>query len=266
MTREELESMIAEVQHRQSELNDVEVKSARAGTPKRLYEALSAFANRRDGGVILFGLDENTDFAVVGVKDAHRLQSDIGDLSSSEMEPALRPEFAVGDIGGKTVVAVEIAEIPTVQRPCYYRPAGLQKGAYIRVGNTNRQMTDYEVFGYASARAQPTFDEEPVAEPTTDDVDQDRLAAYLDQLRRTRPKAGFLRGPRDKAIAVAGVLSDEERKILDYTRQHGGITNAECRTLLTVEDHRAYYLLKRLVGSGLLSPQGSGKGRRYTLP
>lgn len=491
MTREELESLIAEVQHRQSELNDVEVKSARAATPKRLYEAVSALANRTGSGVILFGLDENADFGVVGVKDAHRLQSDIGDLASSEMEPALRPEFTVEDIGGKTIVAVEIAEVPTVQRPCYYKPAGLQKGAYIRVGNTNRQMTDYEVFGYVSAWAQPTFDEEPVPEATMDDLDQDRLDAYLDQLRRTRPKAGFLRGPRENAIShlrivrdvdgtprptlagllafgkypqqflsqlvitflqfygttetektprgerfldnrkfegpipemvaetvnhvlatirksslieglfrrdvpefpeeavreavlnavahrdyspyvrgsytqvrlfadrqevtfrnhtlmspeaitwlnqfarlplndrqrlalvylryndqvtnsdyqrlnqvdaltagrelrglvqaglveqqsarrwtyytlivscelpVAGVLSDEERKILDYARQHGGITNAECRTLLTVEDHRAYYLLKKLSGSGHLSPQGSGKGRRYTLP
>lgn len=35
MTREDLERLIAEVQHRQSELNDVEVKSARAGTPTR---------------------------------------------------------------------------------------------------------------------------------------------------------------------------------------------------------------------------------------
>ena len=37
MTREELESLIAEVQYRQRELNDVEVKSARARTPKSLY-------------------------------------------------------------------------------------------------------------------------------------------------------------------------------------------------------------------------------------
>ena len=89
MTREELERLIAEVQHRQSELNDVEVKSARAGTPKRLYEALSAFANRTGGGVILFGLDESADFGVVGVGNAHQLQADIGDLASSEMEPAI---------------------------------------------------------------------------------------------------------------------------------------------------------------------------------
>lgn len=121
---------------------------------------MSAFANRTGGGVILFGLDESTDFSVVGVTNPLRLQAEIGDLASSEMEPALRPDFTVEDIDGKTVVAVDIADVPTAQRPCYYKPAGLQKGSYIRVGNTNRQMTDYEIFGYVSARAQPTFDEE----------------------------------------------------------------------------------------------------------
>ena len=158
--------------------------------------------------MILFGLDESADFGVVGVGNAHRLQADIGDLASSEMEPALRPEFTVEEIGGKTVVSVEVAEVPTVQRPCYYKPAGLQKGSYIRVGNTNRQMSDYEIFGYVSARTQPTFDEEPVSEATLDDLDQPRLDAYLDQLRRTRPKAGFLRGRREAALSHLRIVRD----------------------------------------------------------
>jgi predicted HTH transcriptional regulator len=46
------------VHQHQSELNDIEVKSAHGGTPQRLFESLSAFANRPGGGVILFGLDE----------------------------------------------------------------------------------------------------------------------------------------------------------------------------------------------------------------
>ena len=36
MTREELLQLIAEVQQHQSELDDVEAKSAKGGTPKRL--------------------------------------------------------------------------------------------------------------------------------------------------------------------------------------------------------------------------------------
>ena len=39
MTSDEFQRLVAEVQKRQSELNNVEIKSAHAGTPKRLYES-----------------------------------------------------------------------------------------------------------------------------------------------------------------------------------------------------------------------------------
>ena len=63
------------------ELDTVEVKTARGGTPKRLYAAMSAFANRTGGGMILFGLDEPADFSITGVGDAHRLQEEITSLA-----------------------------------------------------------------------------------------------------------------------------------------------------------------------------------------
>jgi predicted HTH transcriptional regulator len=59
------------------------------------------------------------------------------------------PDSFVDEIDDETVVAVEIDEIPASQKPCFYKNAGLPKGAYLRVGNTNRQMTEYEVFGYS---------------------------------------------------------------------------------------------------------------------
>ncbi len=194
MTREEVRQLIADVQKRQSELTSVEVKAARGGTPRRLHEPLSAFANRTDGGVLLFGLDESRDFSIVGVGDAQRLQEEITHLAS-DMEPALRPHFLVDEIDGETVVMVEVDEIPAAQKPCFYKPAGLPKGAYLRVGNTNRQMTEYEVFGYLSNRGQPMHDEEIVPTATLDDLDVGLLDGYLARLRQSRPGAGFLDGP-----------------------------------------------------------------------
>ena len=47
MTRDELLELVAAVHRHQSELETVEVKSARGGTPQRLYESLSALANRK---------------------------------------------------------------------------------------------------------------------------------------------------------------------------------------------------------------------------
>jgi ATP-dependent DNA helicase RecG len=206
MTREDLQRLVAEVQQRQSELDNLEVKAARSGTPQRLYEPLSAFANRSGGGVLLFGLDEKSSFEVVGVGDTQRLQEEISHLAAADMEPALRPEFTVDEIDGETVVGVEVAEVPTAQKPCYFKTAGLQKGAYIRVGNTNRQMTDYEVFGYVSARSQPTFDEEAVRDAELDDLDQATLDTYLSQLRQARPRASYLSGPPEEVLERLRIL------------------------------------------------------------
>ena len=116
MTREELSQLIEEVRKRQSEFDHVEVKAARHGTPKRLYEPVSAFANRSGGGVILFGLDESSGFSIVGVGDAHRLQEDITHLASELMEPTIRPEFTVDKIEDETVAAVEIEEISAARQ------------------------------------------------------------------------------------------------------------------------------------------------------
>ena len=107
MTPNELRQLITEVQTRQSEFDHVEVKAARGGTPKRLYEPLSAFANRTGGGVILFGLDESSDFLIIGVGNAHRLQEEITHLASDLMEPPLRPDFRVDEIYDERVIAGE---------------------------------------------------------------------------------------------------------------------------------------------------------------
>ncbi|OGN88194.1 MAG: hypothetical protein A2Z74_05965 [Chloroflexi bacterium RBG_13_46_9] len=115
MTIDDLTQIITEVQKLQSELDDVEVKAARKGTPQRLFEALSALSNRPGGGVLLLGLDESKRFESVGVGNAHRLQEEISHLAASEMEPPLRPKFTVKDSERKTVVAVEISEIPATR-------------------------------------------------------------------------------------------------------------------------------------------------------
>ena len=206
MSREELRQLVAEVQRRQCELDNVEVKAARGGTPKRLFETLSAFANRPGGGVLLFGLDETRNFSLVGVGNAHRLQEELTHVAAAEMEPALRPVFTVDEIDGLTVVTAELEEIPATQKPCYYKTAGLHKGTYLRVGNTNRQMSDYEVFGYLSGRGQPICDEEIIPGATLNDLDDSLLDTYLGNLRRTRPRAGYLRGSREETLTRLHVV------------------------------------------------------------
>jgi len=171
-----------------------------------LFEPLSALANHPGGGVLLFGLDEARDFAMVGVGDAHRLQEELSQVASDVMMPPLRPIFTVDEVDGHLVVVAEVDEVPATQKPCYYKTAGLHKGAYLRVGNTNRQMTDYEIFGFLSGQGQPTCDEEVVTRATLDELDDTLLDSYLENLRRTRQRAGYLRGSREETLCRLHVM------------------------------------------------------------
>lgn len=201
MEREALRQLVAEVQARRMEADAVEVKSAHGGTPK-LFDSLSAFANRAGGGVIVLGLDENQAFRVVGVGDPQRVQEDVSSWVRSELEPPVSVEFTVDEIDDGVVMAIDVQEIPIEQKPCYYKPQGLRGngGAYLRAGGTDRSMTDYEIFGYISSRGQPRHDEDMISDATSDDLDARLIDVYLERLRTMRPRAGYLDGSREEVL------------------------------------------------------------------
>ena len=57
-------------------------------------------------------------------------------------------------------------------------------------------------------------------------------------------------------------MTDEE-KILAYVREHGSISNPECRDLLSVAKRRASYLLQKIERYGLLARKGEHRWSRY---
>lgn len=73
---------------------------------------------------------------------------------------------------------------------------------------TNRQMSEYEVFGYVNNREQPTYDAEPVAGATREDLDDDALSTFITRLQQDRPNAAYLHGPRDQVLKSLKVIHD----------------------------------------------------------
>jgi len=57
----------------------------------------------------------------------------------------------------------------------------------------------------------------------------------------------------------------EEARILAYVQQNVSISNAECRTLLGVDRHRAFYLLEKIRHTQQLVRKGSSRAVRYYL-
>ena len=145
MLSTELEQLVRDVISQKCERQDIELKKAANGTPERLYDTLSSFSNQTGGGVILFGIDEKHDFEITGVYDAQDLQTRVTN-QALQMEPVVRPIFTVAEIDGKTVVSAEISECDLFDKPCFYKGAGRIRGSYIRVGEADMPMTEYEVY------------------------------------------------------------------------------------------------------------------------
>ncbi|WP_028648130.1 RNA-binding domain-containing protein [Nocardiopsis sp. CNT312] len=123
--------------------SDVEVKRAHDRLPKSTHETLSAFANK-EGGVLILGLDEKSGFESVGVRDAAKLVADLGP-QCSEFEPPIRADIKTRRFESVDLIVAEIPETLPAQKPCHLKSMGIYQGSFIRVGDGDRRMTQYEI-------------------------------------------------------------------------------------------------------------------------
>ena len=191
MTGTELDRLLQKVQQLKCETQELEIKSAHRGCPERLYDTLSSFSNQDDGGVLLFGVDENSGFSEPGVYDAQDLQKRVVE-QCKQMEPPVRPLFTVLERGGRTFVAAEIPGIDVADRPCFYSGKGRLKGSYVRVGDSDEPMTEYEVYSYEAFRKKYQDDVRPIERATMASLDGVLLTEYLHRLKRERPNLSRL--------------------------------------------------------------------------
>lgn len=108
------------------------------------------------------------------------------------MEPPVRAVFTVAELDGKPVCSAEIPSIDLSARPCYYKGAGRIKGSYIRVGDADLPMTDYELYSYEAFRKHMYDDERPIERAALSALNQDMLQRYALEKRIDRPGFGKL--------------------------------------------------------------------------
>lgn len=190
MLESELIEMIKNVQRVRSESNRIEVKSAKNGCPK-LRDTLSSFSNQSGGGTIIFGIDETDGYALCGVYDAADLIKRV-EAQCQEMTPVIRPLFTAAHLNDKTVVSAEIQEIDNADKPCFYSGAGRLRGSYIRSGDADRLMTEYEVYSYEAFRKK-IQDELRISERAVlSDIKTKSFDFFIDLVRNKKPNLAEL--------------------------------------------------------------------------
>ncbi len=204
MTGDEFHQLLQQVQTQKTESQTLEIKAAHAGFPK-IRETLSSFSNQDDGGILLFGVDEANDFALVGVYDAADLQKRVME-ECEQMEPRVRALLTVYEEHGKIFVAAEIPPLDLTERPCFYAGTGRIKGSYVRVGDADKHMTEYEVYSYEAYRKHYQDDIRQVPQSEITSLDNVALQNYLEKQKRAKPNLATL--PDETIRELLGLTRD----------------------------------------------------------
>ena len=185
MQAETLKKLIDDVISKKSESQTIEIKSAEHGCPTRLFDTLSSFSNQDDGGVIIFGIDEKDDFGIKGVYDAQDLQKKVTE-QCKQMEPAVRALFTICEIDDKILVSAEIPGVDVSERPVFYKGVGRIKGSYVRGGESDEPMSEYEIYSYEAFRKRIRDDIRKVEGAKVQLFDEKRIEEYLSRVKSER--------------------------------------------------------------------------------
>lgn len=205
MVEMELRRLIEQIRTRGCEGQTTEVKAARGGCPEKLYDTISAFSNQDSGGVLVFGLDERDQFRKVGVYDAQDLQKKVMEYCE-QMTPVVRPVFTVCDEDGLVFVSAEIPPVDVSERPCFKTAKGRLQGSYIRVGDADKPMTEYEVYSYEAYRRRYRDDIRPVEHASLTALDPGKLESYLSRKKQERPHLASV--TPEQLLELTGITRD----------------------------------------------------------
>ena len=117
-----------------------------------------------------------------GVYDPQDLQKKVAE-QCKQMQPPVRALFTACEIDGVTVVSAEIPGVDIADRPVFYKGVGRIKGSYVRVGESDEPMSEYEVYSYDAFRKRVRDDIRVVENTKFSLVDEIRMAQYLHAVR-----------------------------------------------------------------------------------
>ena len=101
MIEEELKEIINSLKAINDDTSSIEIKSAKGGFPKRIWETISAFTNTPGGGIIILGISQTPrGIQVTGIDNPSKYQSDLASLCA-QMVPPISPLIQIHKVDEK---------------------------------------------------------------------------------------------------------------------------------------------------------------------
>ena len=206
MQSEELKKIVLDIRNLKTETQTIELKAAAQGCPTRLFDTLSSFSNQDEGGIIIFGIDETDNYAIKGVYDAQDLQKKVTE-QCKQMDPPVRALFTVCEMEGKAVVSAEIPGVDIVERPVFYKGVGRIRGSYVRVGESDEPMSEYEIYSYEAFRKRIRDDARVVENGRFHMINEKRLEDYMQAVKNDRGNLAD-HVAEDEILELMGITRD----------------------------------------------------------
>jgi len=123
------------------------------------------------------------------------------------MSPMVRALFTVAELGDKIIVSAEIPSVDITERPVFYQGVGRSKGSYIRVGDSDEPMSEYEIYSYDAFRKRIRDDIRIVPEAKATFFDAEKVANYLMNVKHKRKNLATNISD-DEILELMGIMSN----------------------------------------------------------
>ena len=213
LSKEKIIELVGNCIDSASENDELEFKDARGGIPKELWISISAFCNKPRGGIVVFGVREKKignkrEYEVIGKLDLAVLQEKIISLITSKMRNFGEYSLKTLELKGHHLLALLISETSDVNKPCYNLDLGLPRGAYIRVGNSNRQISEEEMKAFLRYSPMYQYDRTKAAGSSIEMFSKEKIEIYLQKSAEKTGRKFSGDQPYTKVLKNVGLIVD----------------------------------------------------------
>lgn len=199
--------------------NRREVKKAKGGLPKSLWDTYSAFANCY-GGVIILGVCENEDgsWNTTGLADGTKLRKDfwntINNTTKVNINLLTDNDVKIYKIDKDTIMVITVPPASREQRPVYINN-DIFKGTFRRNWEGDYHCTPSEVRAMLRDQTEQTMDMKVLENWSVEDLNQETIQAYRNMHRNWKPGHvwGMLGDTEYLRNIGAAALSKEDGKL-----------------------------------------------------
>lgn len=191
--------------------NRLEVKDARRGLPRSVWDTYSSFANT-NGGTILLGVTERADrtLEAVGLDDPEQLVKDFWDTANDTAHTSANilseHDVRIDDCSGKRIVVVQVPRAPRELRPVYVRGNPVL-GTFRRNGEGDYHCSQEDYRAMVRDSADGATDRLPLDQVGLDALCDQSVQAYRTELQAKRPNHPWCKLDRDDFLLRLGAAA-----------------------------------------------------------